>query len=68
MTVTLGQRIREARKGVHLSADELAFATGMTVRTIMRYEAGDTTPTVGKLRLIAATTRKPLAYFMEAFV
>ncbi len=47
-----GERLKEMREKKGLSQKELAGITGLSVRTIYRYEAGDTQPDQGKMRLL----------------
>lgn len=50
---TLGGRIREARKAKGLSQERLAVDLGVSWSTVNRYEAGNSTPSLNRLRLIA---------------
>lgn len=65
VTQPTGDRIREARKAAGLSAEDLAYRLGISVGTVYRWEQGKHAPSLGKLRLVAALTEKPLAYFLE---
>ena len=47
-----GERLKEMREKKGLSQKELAEITGLSPRTISRYEAGDTQPDQGKVRLL----------------
>ena len=47
-----GETLREMREKKGLSQKELAEITGLSARTICRYEAGDTQPDQGKMRLL----------------
>lgn len=46
------ETLREMREKRGLSQKELAEITGLSARTISRYEAGDTQPDQGKMRLL----------------
>lgn len=46
------ERLKEMREKKGLSQKELAEITGLSPRTICRYEAGDTQPDQGKVRLL----------------
>lgn len=58
-----GNRIKERRKALHMSADELADIVGYNRATIYRYEAGDIKKIdVEIMRRIAAALRTSVAY------
>lgn len=64
---TLGGRIRQARKAAgYRNAESLAVALGLGHRTIQRYEANKSEPSIARLREIAAATGQSLAYFISA--
>lgn len=64
-TPLLGQRIRQARKAAGFrNIEQLAVALGVGARTVQRWEAGDTEPSLASLRRIAALTAHPLAFFL----
>ena len=50
--MTLGEKIKNLRKGKY-TQEELAYRIGVHVNTLIRWERGDTTPTVDKLKSIA---------------
>lgn len=52
------ETLREMREKRGLSQKELAEITGLSVRTISRYEAGDTQPDQGKMRLLLDALRE----------
>lgn len=61
----LGQKIRQARREAgYKNAELFAVRLGVGIRTVNRWETGETTPTILKLREIAAATDKTLAYFL----
>lgn len=56
MSVTLkelGQRLRNAREGANLTMDAVAAATGISARTLSRWETGRTEPGALKLAALA---------------
>lgn len=58
-----GNRIKERRKSLHMSADELADIVGINRATIYRYEAGDIKKIdVEIMRRIAVALRTSVAY------
>lgn len=62
----LGTLIREARRDAgYKNAESLAVELGVGVRTVQRWEAGDSDPSIKRLWQIAALTKKPLAYFLQ---
>lgn len=66
MAETLGTRIRAARKQAgYPNAESLAVRLGVGQRTVQRWEAGDTEPSVTRLREIAAVTGHQLGYFLN---
>ncbi len=50
--MTLGKKIKKLRKGKY-TQEELAYRIEVHVNTLIRWERGDTTPTVDKLKSIA---------------
>ena len=52
--MTLGSRIRAARKAKGLTQEELAPDCGVTLQMISRYELGKAVPSTGTLSRIAA--------------
>ena len=47
------------------NAEQIAVELGVGVRTVQRWETGQSEPSVAKLRELAALTGKPLAYFLN---
>jgi transcriptional regulator with XRE-family HTH domain len=65
MRNALGQRIREARRAAGFrNVEQLAVRLGVAARTVQRWEAGTSEPSLSKLREIAGVTDKRLAYFL----
>jgi transcriptional regulator with XRE-family HTH domain len=46
--------VRQAREGLGLSREGLAFKAGLSLRSVERIEAGDTNPHRATVRAIAA--------------
>lgn len=64
MTETLGQRIRAARKGAGFkNAETLAVALGVGVRTVQRWEAGESDPSIRRILEIARLTNQSPQFF-----
>lgn len=53
MTVSIGDRLRAQREKNDLSVVSLARATGLSEKTIHRYEHGDANPTYDTLSKLA---------------
>lgn len=65
MQVTLGERVREARKAAGLSPEQLAVALDVSSATMFRIERDATDVTVQRLAKIAEATRRPMSYFLN---
>lgn len=62
----LAVRIREAREQAGLTQERMAPMIGVSLRTLTRYESGETTRiSADTLAAIARVTRKRLAFFVE---
>jgi transcriptional regulator with XRE-family HTH domain len=62
----LGTLIRKARREAgYKNAESLAVELGVGVRTVQRWEAGESQPSIAKLWKIATLTGKPLSFFLE---
>ena len=59
MTMTLGERIKTARKNVKLSQKELAASVGVTQQAIAQYETDRMHPSTATLRRIAGALDNP---------
>ena len=67
MAAAIPTRIREARTQAGLTREQMAPLVGVTLRTLGRYETGETTRiSVETMARIAEATGKPLAFFLEA--
>lgn len=65
MTDGLSTRIRAARDDVGLTREQMAPKIGVTLRTLARWENGETQRiSTDSLLAVARVTRKPLAYFL----
>jgi transcriptional regulator with XRE-family HTH domain len=58
--IQVGQKIRELRANVALTQDELAAASGLTVRSIQRIENGRTIPRGDSLKRLASALNVPV--------
>ena len=61
----LAVRIRTARQEARLSQSALGEHIGVSDKSISSYEQGRSTPPVNKLKKIAESTNRPLAYFTQ---
>lgn len=61
----LGKQIKLARVELDLSQTELANAIGATQKSISRYEAGASLPSLETLAKIAKTLKKPSSHFLD---
>jgi transcriptional regulator with XRE-family HTH domain len=61
----LSKRIRNARKDAHLSQAALAYAIGVSDKSVSAYEQGRSQPPFEKLKKIAQCTHRPVSYFTE---
>lgn len=59
---TTADRIREAREEKGLTQQELAFETGIAIRTISRLETGGSLGTPAIRRAVAKALNKPQKY------
>ena len=66
MADSLSHKIRQARKEAGLTRERMAPMIGVTLRTLVRYETGETQRiSVNALVQIAEATGKPLSFFFE---
>ena len=61
----IGQRIKEARKIMGYSQDELAERVGYKVGTISKYEQGNRTPNLAMLQKIADALETELVFLLD---
>lgn len=59
--MALGQRIRQTRRGMQLTLQDLADATGLSVSMLSLVERGRTSPSIGSLVVIASALQVPVA-------
>ena len=62
--MTIGQRIKEARKNAGLTQRELAEKSGSATGTIQQYELGKRQPRIEQLQAIASALGVTTAYFL----
>ena len=62
--VSLGDRIKQARKEAKLSQLQLGVALRVSDKTISGYESNRISPPIGKLQLLAELLKKPLTYLL----
>ena len=62
--ITMGNRIKFARKSVGLSQKDLAEKLKLTDKAVSTYEVGRAMPTILTLKEISRITYKPISYFM----
>lgn len=66
MADALSDRILQARKEAQLSREAVAVTLGVSLRTVARWETGETANiTATRLAQIAQTTGKPLSFFLH---
>lgn len=59
----IGNRIRQAREGLHLRQDELAAHLGKTQNSISQYESGERAIRITELPMLAQALNVPISYF-----
>lgn len=55
--MSLGAKIREARKLAELTQDQVAEALGLTKGAVSQWETNSTTPTLGQFRAFCSATK-----------
>lgn len=66
--VQLSSRLHECRLSKGLSQQELAVKSGISLRSVQNYEAGESLPQPAKLRKLCATLEVPVGFLLgEAF-
>jgi transcriptional regulator with XRE-family HTH domain len=63
--INIGNKIKGARKIKNITQDELAFAIGVSDKSISAYESGRISPPLPILDKIAKETNMPMGYFLE---
>lgn len=64
MQLSLGDKLRLARKEAKLSQLELGVALKVSDKTISGYESSRISPPIDKLMLIAELLKKPVSFFL----
>ncbi|MEP7167249.1 MAG: helix-turn-helix transcriptional regulator [Candidatus Woesebacteria bacterium] len=64
-TTIVSKRIKEARKKIQITQEELASAIGISDKSISAYESDRIEPPLQVLEKIAAATKQPLRFFIE---
>jgi transcriptional regulator with XRE-family HTH domain len=62
---SLGERIKAARNEASLSTAKLARELDVDTRTVARWQADDSTPSVVRLMQIAEVLGKPASFFLD---
>lgn len=62
--LTLGQKIKYARRSLGMSQQQLADMIGVSDKTVSSYEVGRAMPPVDTLKEISKVTAKSIAYFV----
>jgi transcriptional regulator with XRE-family HTH domain len=65
MEMDTGIKIRNYRKSIKMTLQELAKGTGISIATLQRIETGKVSPSVVTLSQIAHHLRKPILSFFE---
>lgn len=65
MATDLGNQIRLARTTAGLRREEVAVQLGVGLRTVQRWETGESSPSIRRLQEIARVTSQPLAFFLS---
>lgn len=63
ITLTVGQKIKQAREELGLNQKSLAEDAYINVSTLSKYEQGTKTLTITELIYLAGALRKPLTFF-----
>ncbi len=63
----IGERIKERRKELKISQEELAEILGVTYQQVQRYENGTNKLNVENVQIIAGALSAPLSYFFEIY-
>ena len=64
-SLTIGQKIKKARKEAGMSQEDLGRALGLTDKAVSTYEVGRASPSIDTLKEISKVTYKPITYFMS---
>lgn len=61
----IGERLRARRTALGLTQEQLGTAVSLSYQQIQKYENGSNQMTVGRLLLLAASLKTPVAYFLD---
>ncbi|MDB5468879.1 MAG: Cro/Cl family transcriptional regulator [Caulobacter sp.] len=61
----VGRRIRQRRKALGVTQEQLADSLSLTFQQVQKYERGANRVSASKLYQIAATLQTPVAYFFD---
>lgn len=61
----VGERLRARRTALGLTQEQLGTAVGLSYQQIQKYENGSNQMTIGRLLLLAASLKVPVAYFLD---
>ena len=65
MSETVGRRIKQARKALGLSLEDLAAQVGISIGQLSKMENGKVTPSVPSLARLGLQMKRPIAYFLQ---
>lgn len=63
--MTFGQKVRQARRELHLSQSELAEKTGISQRSLYAYEQMDVLPRSGNIQKLANALNVSVSYLLN---
>lgn len=63
--MSIGRRIRAARKAAKLTQIELSESAGIAVNSLRRYEAGQRSPTLGIVEKLAQALKVPILQLLQ---
>ena len=66
--VSLGQRIKAARRDARMTTTTLAYSLGVDPRTVARWQSDEADPSIERLAQIARVLDKPPSYFLDGIV
>jgi TRAP-type C4-dicarboxylate transport system substrate-binding protein len=61
----VGRRIKEARKALNMSLDDVAGCVGMSVAQLSKLENGKASPSIASLVKLGSELKRPVAYFLQ---
>lgn len=65
LTVTIGKRIKDARKARGMSLENLAAKVRFSVAQLSKFENGKITPSIPSLIRLATEFQRPVGYFLQ---